>query len=107
MTWIESQILRWVPASAGMSEWFRQNRFMLTKHPDQPMQRLGGDFVILNHGDADIVAAGIAAVVLLAGEITARHNAQARLAPQLQRRRFAAALRRYVEPQEKAAGRPR
>ncbi len=46
------------------------------QNPYQPMQRLGGDFVVLDHRDADVVAAGIAAVVLFAGEITARHDAQ-------------------------------
>src|SRR5580704_5615610 len=104
---IESQILRWVPAFAGTSGWFRRNRFMpLTQNPHQPMQRLSGDFVIVNHRDADVVAAGIAAVILFASEITSRYNTQPRFTPQLQRRRFAATLRRYVEPQEEAAGRP-
>src|SRR5580693_8727166 len=73
----------------------------LTQHRDEAVQRLGGDFVVLHHGDTDVVGAGIRAIVLLARQITARHHAQASFAPQLQRHRFAAAVRRNVEPEEK------
>ena len=73
------------------------------KHRDEAMQRLGGDLLVLHHGDADIVRAGIAAVGLLAREIAAGHDAHAGLAPQRERRRFAAALRGDIEPEEEAA----
>src|SRR3984957_689337 len=76
-----------------------------TQHRNEAVQRLGGDCIVLHHGDADIVGAGIAAVVLLSGQITAGHPAQAGFAPKLQGRRLAAALRRNVEPEKKSAGR--
>src|SRR5580704_375574 len=75
-----------------------------TQHRDEAVQRLGGDFVVLHHGDTDVIGAGIRAIVLLARQITARHHAQAGFAPKFQRRRFAAALRRDVEPEKKSAG---
>ena len=69
------------------------------------MQRLRGDLVVVNHGDADVIGAGIAAVGLFAREIAPGHHAQAGLAPQPQRCRLAAAASGHVEPQKKAAGR--
>src|SRR5580704_14098327 len=38
---------------------------VLAQHRDEALQRLGGDFVVVHHGDADVVGAGIAAVGLL------------------------------------------
>src|SRR5579864_8989833 len=77
-----------------------------SEHLDQAMQRLGGDLFVLHHGDADVVFARIAAVGLLAGEIAAGYDAQPGLAPQRDRCGLAAALRRHVEPEKEAAGRP-
>src|ERR1700720_5057578 len=54
-----------------------------TQHRDEAVQRLGGDFIVVHHGDADVVGAGIAAVGLLARQIAAGHHAQAGFAPQL------------------------
>src|SRR6516164_355805 len=68
------------------------------------MQGLGGDLLVLHHSDTNIVRARIAAVGLLARQITAGHDAHAGLAPERQRRRFATALRGNVEPQKEAAG---
>ncbi len=62
--------------------------------------------LVLHHGDADVANAGIAAVGLVAREIAAGHDAQARLAPEPQRGGLIAALRRDVEPEKEAAGRP-
>src|SRR6185437_8220959 len=76
------------------------------QHRDETMQRLGGGLLVLHHGDADVVGAGIAAVLLLARKIAARNDAQPALAPQPQRRRLAAALRGDVEPEEKSARGP-
>src|ERR1051326_1664100 len=67
------------------------------------MQRLGGDLLVLHHGDADVIFARIAAVGLLAREIAAGHDTQAGLAPQRQRCRLAATLGRNVEPEKKSA----
>ena len=58
------------------------------------MQPLGGDLLVLHHGDTNIVGTGIRAVRLLACEIASGHHAHPGFAPQRKRRRFAAALRR-------------
>src|SRR5262245_51764663 len=68
------------------------------------MQRLRRGLLILHHGDADIAATGIRAVGLVAREIATGHDAQPRLAPQPQRHRLVAALRRDVKPEEESAG---
>ena len=47
---------------------------VLPQHRDQAMQRLRGDVLVLHHGDANVVRAGIAAVRLFAREIAARHD---------------------------------
>src|SRR5262245_4330375 len=68
------------------------------------MQRLRRSRLVLHHGDADIVCAGIAAIILLAGQITSRDDAYTGLSPQLFCRDLAATLFGYVEPKKKAAG---
>ena len=69
------------------------------------MQRLRRGRLVLNHGDADVVRAGIAAVGLFAREITAGHDAHAGLLPQPLGHDLAAAVFRHVEPKKKSAGR--
>ena len=58
-----------------------RHRVISPKHRDQAMKRLGGDLLVLHHGDADIVGAGIAAVGLLAREVAAGHDADAGFPP--------------------------
>ena len=53
----------------------------LAEHRHQAMQRLRRGRAILHHGDADEAVAGIAAVGLIAREITAGDDTQARLPP--------------------------
>ena len=62
--------------------------------------------MVVHHGDANVAAAGIRAVGLVAREITPRHDAQPGFPPEPQRRGFIAALRRDVEPQKESARRP-
>src|SRR6185437_8794701 len=69
---------------------------------DDAMQSFGGRRLVLHHGDADIVRARIGAIGLLAGEIAARHHADAGFRPQPLSHRLAAAERRYIEPEEEA-----
>ena len=69
------------------------------------MQCIGRRVLIMHHGDADIVRAGIETVRLVARDIAARQDAHAAFAPQLHRRRFAAADMGDVEPQKEAARR--
>src|SRR5262245_5148541 len=75
----------------------------LSEHGDEAMQRLRRSRLVLHHADADIVCAGIAAVILLAREITSRDNPHASLSPQLFCRDLAATLFGYVEPKEKTS----
>ncbi len=58
----------------------------LPEHGHDAMQRLGRGFLVMHHGDADVVRAGIAAVGLIAREIAAGQNAHAGLSPQLSAR---------------------
>src|SRR6202034_4701498 len=76
------------------------------EHRDEAVQRLGGGFPVLHHGDADIVRARIASVRLLAGQIAAGHHAHPGVAPQGKCRRLAAALGGNVKPKKKSAGGP-
>src|SRR5215469_9872103 len=79
---------------------------MLSEDRDDAMQRLGRGLLVVHHGDADVVRAGIAAVELLARAVAAWQHAYAALAPESRGCGLTAALRRDVEPQEEAAGRP-
>src|ERR1700675_1235377 len=58
-------------------------RLTSTQYRDEAVQRLRRGRFVLNHGDADVIRAGIAAVGLLAREIAAGHHAHAGLLPQL------------------------
>ena len=85
-----------------------RHRHALSAQPSTATRRCSASAVVslvLHHGDADVAGARIAAVGLLAREIAAGHDAQPAFAPEPQRRRFAAAVRRHVEPEEEAAGR--
>ena len=71
------------------------------------MQRLGRRGIVVHHGDADVVGAGIAAIGLIAREIFPRHDAHAGFAPKPQGHRFAAAVRRNVKRAAGTSGRAR
>src|SRR5690349_15273844 len=75
----------------------------LSEHGDEAMQRLRRSRLVLHHGDADIVRAGIAAVRLLAREITSGDHANTRFGPQSFCCDLAAALPRHVEPKKKTS----
>src|SRR5712691_6701370 len=60
----------------------RPRSWMLAQHRDDAMQRLGRGLLVVHHGDADVVRAGIAAVELLARAIAARQHAHPALAPE-------------------------
>src|SRR5262245_53821940 len=79
-----------VPTSPGHA--------LLPQHGDDAVQRLGRGFLVVHHGDADVVRAGIAAVWLLARAVASRQHAHAAFAPEPRGRDLAAALRRDVEP---------
>ncbi len=70
------------------------------------MQRLRRRGLVLHHGDADVVRAGIGAIGLIAREIAPGHHAHAGLSPQLLGHGFAAAMSGNVEPEKEAARRP-
>src|SRR4051812_37893238 len=69
------------------------------------MQRLSRGRAVLNHGDADVVRAGIAAVGLLACEIAAGHDTHAGFLPQALGHDLAAAVWQNVEPEKKTSSR--
>src|SRR4051794_26663076 len=74
------------------------------QHRDEAMQRLCRGFLVLHHGDANVAEARIGAIGLVPRQIAAGSDAQPRLAPQPERGRLVATLRRHIEPQEKTAG---
>src|SRR5476649_1577394 len=76
----------------------------LSKYGDEAMQRLRRGRAVLNHSDADVVRAGIAAIGLLACKVAAGHYAHAGLLPQPLGHDLAAAVLRDVEPEKKSAG---
>src|ERR1700719_2900395 len=78
----------------------------LPKHGDNAVQCLRRGLFVMYHGDANIVRAWIAAVILVTCRIAARQDPDARLPPQLCGNDFAAAQGRDIEPEEEAAGRP-
>src|SRR5690242_21546586 len=78
----------------------------LSEHGDEAMQRLRRSRLVLHHGDADVVRAGVAAVTLLACEITSRNDPHAGLGPQPFRDDLAPALSGHVKPKEKASSWP-
>src|SRR4029077_18241065 len=78
----------------------------LAKNRDDAVQRLGRGLLVVHHGDADVVRAGIAAVELLARAVASGQHAHAAPARESCCCGLAPALRRNVEPQEEAAGRP-
>src|SRR5215203_6048186 len=80
-------------------------RQRLAEHGYQAVQRLGGDFLVLNERDADIALAGIAGVGAVAREIVTGNDAQAAVAPKVPGDRLITALPAHVEPEEEAAGR--
>src|SRR5262245_58851345 len=98
-------VTHFVCASSVQSAVFLFADHALAQHRNEAMQGLGGDLLVLHHSDPNVVRARIAAVSLLARQITAGHDAHAGLAPERKRRRFATALRGNVEPQKEAAGR--
>ena len=73
------------------------------EHGDDAVQRLGRGLLVMHHGDADEVRAGIAAVGLVARRVAAGQDPHAGLAPQPRRRGLAAAMSR----QRRATGRSR
>src|SRR5262249_7971700 len=76
----------------------------LAEHGDNAMKRIGRGLLVVHHGDADVVRAGIAAVLLPARAVASGQDAHAPVAPQPRGRGLAATVRRDVEPQEEAAG---
>src|SRR5262249_19662735 len=73
------------------------------EHADEAVQRLCGRRLVLYQRHADVTRTRIAAASVLARKIAARDHPQAGLAPQPQRYRFIAAMRRAVEPEQEAA----
>src|ERR1700732_3027656 len=71
----------------------------------EAVKRFRRRVAILHDGDPDIAETRIAAVGLLAREIAARNDPPTRLAPQSQRDRLIATMRRNVEPQKEAPAR--
>src|SRR5471030_569869 len=69
------------------------------------MQRLRRGRAVLNHSDADVVRAGIAAIGLLACKVAAGHYAHAGLLPQPLGHDLAAAVLGDIEPEKESAGR--
>src|SRR5579859_4391851 len=78
----------------------------LPQHGDDAMERLGRGLLVVHHGDADVVRARIAAIVLLTRRVAARQHPDAGFAPQPCRHHLAAAEGGHIEPQEEAASRP-
>src|SRR6202048_5625256 len=66
----------------------------------EAVKRFRRRVAIRHDGDPDIAETRIAAVGLLAREIAARNDPQTSLAPQSQRDRLAATMRRHVEAQK-------
>src|SRR5882724_957028 len=76
----------------------------LVQNFDQPVQRLGRCFTVGHQRQTNIAGAGIAAVGLLACQVTSRHHADASVLVELHGRRLIAAMGGYVEPDAEAAG---
>src|SRR6266581_7665225 len=76
------------------------------QYTNQAMERFRGRRLVLHQRDPDVARTRIAAVGLVAREITARHHAKPCFAPQPQRDRLITAMLRDVEPQQETAGWP-
>ena len=59
--------------------------------------------LVLHHGDADVVRAGIAAIGLVAREVSSGHHAHASFGPQSFGYGLTAALLRNVQPKKESA----
>src|SRR5262249_34025781 len=70
------------------------------------MQTFSRRLAVLDHRDADVAGAGIAAVGLPARQIASRNDAYAAFLEELHGRGFIAAVIRDIEPDAEAAGRP-
>src|SRR5450631_912880 len=76
----------------------------LIQNFDQPVQRLGCCFTVLYQCQTNVAGAGIAAVGLLARQITSGHHAHAAVLVEFYRRCLIAAAGRHIEPDAETTG---